>query len=371
MDLLEEIKSFKPIDIDKISQDSSVSQKVIDSVKSYNKAIENLRTGSEDIAMIELKKVVSSNPDFYEAINLLGLCYAYTKQLDKAEELFGRVVQNESDVIKAADYLKYIGKADYSAVKSAGSNIKNKKAVKKVTETNIKENPKKELPAEYILFRKIGKQLKKTSVAVAINIISILLMITAVVFFVQSTKADNQTVIKDSQPAADTKLTRQYEAVVAENKFLQEQLKSAEAKLKELQLTTDISLVSTLYSQKKYVESADKLLALSANDMTADQKKKYDSIKDDVLLKAANQLTIEGNSLYNAKKYSEAIIKLEKVFTLGDKWSFGDKALYILGKSYVEVNDQQKGAETYRKLIAAYPNSTYTKYAKSRLDAIS
>ena len=112
MDLNQEIRSFTPIDIDKLSQDNQVSEKIIDSVRAYNKAIEYLRTGSEDIAMIELKRVIAVNPDFYEAVNLLGLCYAYTNQMDKAQELFGKVVKGENNVLKAADYLNYITDGD-------------------------------------------------------------------------------------------------------------------------------------------------------------------------------------------------------------------------------------------------------------------
>jgi len=41
----------------------------------YNKALEDFRAKSEDIAIIELKKAISLNPDFHEAMNLLGIFY--------------------------------------------------------------------------------------------------------------------------------------------------------------------------------------------------------------------------------------------------------------------------------------------------------
>ncbi|HEY5584989.1 MAG TPA: tetratricopeptide repeat protein [Ruminiclostridium sp.] len=375
MDLNQEIKSFTTIDIEKFSQNSEVSEKIIDSVKSYNNAIENLKTGSEDIAMIELKRVVSSNPDFYEAVNLLGLCYAFTNQMDKAEELFGKVVQVENNVIKAADYLNYITSGENNSSKKS-TKSKNTKPVNKVTKA-IKEPAKKanfseeDVQTEYFLLKKIGTQIKKTSVAARFNVFSVICLIAALVFFYAAANTkDAGKVDTNSEPAVNTQLTASNNNLVAENKELKIQIASANVKLKQIQLASDFSQVSVLYGQRKYVEAADKLLSLPLKELSADLKTKYASIKGNVLLEAANLLTNDGNALYVSKKYPEAIKKLEKVFTLGNKWTFGDKALYILGKSYVEVNEIQKGAQAYQKIINEYPNSGYLKYAKSRLESI-
>ena len=327
MDFNQEIRSFIPIDIEKFSLNNEISDKTLDLVKSYNKAIEFLKSGSEDIAMIELKKVVSANPDFYEAVNLLGLCYAYTNQLDKAEELFGKVVKGENNVIKAADYLNYIISGDAGSTRKS-ARIKNTKVVKKPDK--VEKEPSSEISfneedvnSEYLIFKKIGAQQKKPVFAAILNAISIICLIAALVLFFAATK-HNQKIDKESDANNnDTKLTESYNKLVSENKSLKSQLDNANVKLKQIQLGADLSQVSALYDQKKYVESADKLMALPVNELNSDQKKKYDAINGDVLLKAASQLTSDGNSLYSSKK-----------------------------------------------LIDQYPNSGYVKYAVSRLKAI-
>ncbi len=370
MDLKQEIRSFTPIDIEKLSQEKNVSEKVIDSVKGYNKAIENLRTGSEDIAMIELKKVISVNPDFFEAVNLLGLCYAYTNQIGKAQELFGRVADSEGNSAIAEEYLNYIGRESTSG--KGGSNIRTVKP--EVSPKNPKQRaakPKKptneEVQPEYVLIKNLGSQLKKPSVAVTINILSVICLIAAIAVFMVNYK---NTRSNESSPDTTVNTNEKYNKVVSQNEKLKKDLDAANLKLKQIQLSSQLSQISGLYGQYKYVEAADMLLALPAKDLSAENKKKYDSIKANILNSAANQLTTEGNSLFNKKKYKEAIQKLEKVFTYGAKWPFGDKALYVLGKSYVANNEPQKGAETYNKLINDYPASTYSRYAKSRLGSL-
>ena len=381
MDLNQEIKSFTPIDIDKFSQENNVSEKIIDSVKAYNKAIDYLRTGSEDIAMIELKRVVAVNPDFYEAINLLGLCYAYTNQLDKAQELFGKVVQSENTVLKAADYLNFITSGDAGSPKkvlktnrsiSKTQNVKEaqkKKPTNKDTHSVKKEPYGEEVQAELILFKKLGEQIRKPYFAIAFNLFGVLCLAAALIFFVMTVKDSKKENIED-EPSTNAVVNDDLNKTLAENNELQKQLEAARVELKQYKLSAELSQVSALYSQGNYVSAADKLDTIPVEELSAEQKKKYDSIKSNAYSKAASSLTTQGNTLYNNKKYAEAIEKLEKVIKLGENWDFSDKALYILGKSYVAQGDKQKGAAAYQKLISQYPNSRYVASAKSRLKTI-
>ena len=374
MDLKQEIRSFRPIDIEKFAPNSEKTEKVINSVELYNKAIEYLKTGNEDIAMIELKKVVSINPNFYEAVNLLGLCYAYTNQLDKAEELFGSIVERENNAIKAADYLNFISITENASEKKI-SRSKNK-ATNYTSNKQVKEPVQKrssisnDILAENIVLEKIGSQFKKPHTAVILSVFSVICLIAAIVLFFATARET-----RDVDVAEQTATEQQQQVMAENNSFaeldkLKEQLETANTKLKQYELSTQISQISALYNQKNYIEAADKLMSLKGEELSEDLKEKYNSIKDKVLLGAANQLVTDGNSLYKNKKYSEAVNKLEKLFTLGDNWDFADKALYILGKSYVEVNELQKATVVYEKLIKGYPKSAYLKYAKDRLKAI-
>ncbi len=373
MDLNQEIKSFVPIDIDKFTQNNKVSEKIVDSIKAYNKAIEYLRTGSEDIAMIELKRVVAINPDFYEAVNLLGLCYAYTNQLDKAEEILGKVVKTENNVLKASEYLNYITSGESGSPRKASRNsrvlTKRQKSEDAPADTAKKQLVEEEVRAEYVLFKKLGEQLKKPAFSIAFNLFGVVCLAAALIFFMLSISKPKENDIKD-EPISNTVVNDDLSKSLAQNKELQKQLEAAKNELKQYKLSDEIAQASSLYAQKKYEEAAEKINSIPVNELNENQKQRYDSVKNDVFLKAASTLATQGNTLFNSKKYTEAIAAFEKVFQLGDKWSFGDKALYNLAKSYVEVGDNQKGAATFEKLIEQYPKSAYTKYAKSRLKSI-
>jgi tetratricopeptide (TPR) repeat protein len=367
MDLNQEIRSFEPIDMNKFSNNN----KMTDSVRLYNNAIEYLKTGSEDIAMIELKKAVSANPDFYEAVNLLGLCYAYTNQTEKAQELFDKVIQGENNAIKAADYLNFISVGDnISAKKTKNAVNRPAKTVQKKEPAPIGSYSEENVQPEYALIKKLGAQLKKPVFAAVLNVISLACLVTALVlFFLASPTTSSKKETQNSKPAAGTKQSSKNN-LKEENEALKKQLDAANLKLSQIQISADISQIYDLYGQAKYVEASDKLKAIQVSQLSPELKTKYDAIKQKAYSAAASQLTNDGNTLYRSGKYPEAIQSLEKVFTLGDNWPFGDKALYILGKSCVEANQNQKAAEAYQKLISQYPNSGYVRYAKDRLKAI-
>lgn len=53
-------------------------------IKKYNSALQSAKQGSDDLAIIQLKKVTSLNPHFVKALQLLALLYIKNGEKDKA-----------------------------------------------------------------------------------------------------------------------------------------------------------------------------------------------------------------------------------------------------------------------------------------------
>lgn len=91
MDFKNELQNYSMIDLDRLSETNpNMPDNIKNSIQLYNKALEDFRAKSEDIAIIELKKAISLNPDFHEAMNLLGIFYMYIGENDKAAETFSK-----------------------------------------------------------------------------------------------------------------------------------------------------------------------------------------------------------------------------------------------------------------------------------------
>ncbi len=75
IDVREEAQAFYPIDISALPlDDERYTEPVRLAFALYNKALQKIESGYEDLARIDLKKAVSLYPGFSEAIMLLGIC---------------------------------------------------------------------------------------------------------------------------------------------------------------------------------------------------------------------------------------------------------------------------------------------------------
>ena len=61
--------------IEQLQDDHGYMANVNQTVKKYNQAIQYANNGNEDLAIIQLKKVVGLNPNFVKAFQLLALLY--------------------------------------------------------------------------------------------------------------------------------------------------------------------------------------------------------------------------------------------------------------------------------------------------------
>gem|GEM_PF-318590 len=63
-----------------------------DGLHNYNEALHYMNQGSEDLAVIRLKRAIEINPNFVDALNLLALCYMMTGERQRAGVLVERVL---------------------------------------------------------------------------------------------------------------------------------------------------------------------------------------------------------------------------------------------------------------------------------------
>ncbi|MGB9629547.1 MAG: outer membrane protein assembly factor BamD, partial [Thermodesulfobacteriota bacterium] len=75
-----------------------------------------------------------------------------------------------------------------------------------------------------------------------------------------------------------------------------------------------------------------------------------------------------GNFYYKKGKYQAAASRFEGLLEKFPKNPEEDKALYFLGKSYIELDKGEKALEAFSRIVKEYPKSAYYKEAKSFVD---
>jgi len=75
-----------------------------------------------------------------------------------------------------------------------------------------------------------------------------------------------------------------------------------------------------------------------------------------------------GNYYYKHGKFKAASVRFQGLIEKFPKMLEEDKTLFLLGKSYLEIDQWEKAKEAFTKIIDGYPKSSYYKEAKAILD---
>lgn len=370
INIKQELLSYPPIDIESLTaKDSSIPDNIVNSIVMYNKALDNIRLNSEDIAIIELKKAISMNPDFHEAFNLLGICYVYIKDYAKAAEMFEKVMALEKNGVKALNYLNAINNGNVQIPDSdkkgalpnpiSRQNTSNIKNVFKSVSSSVKiEN--KELFGNAGLIRIVGG----FAAGIAVMSLFIILMKEPAKNTDIQSSLTGENKVQSEQDAA---LVKKVEELTESSRKLEEQLQQSNAELGYYKSISKLNEVESLSAARKYEAAADLLVMMKTIQFKEAEKKRYDSLYKNVIPKAAWAVFNEGNNLSRSGKYKEALTKLSKVQIYGSDWNYLDATYYRMGICYKELNESKNALEMFQKLLQNYPSSQYAQYANYRI----
>lgn len=76
-----------------LQQDANRLDVINQTIKKYNIALENCQKGNEDVALIQLKKVLAQNPKLIKGYHLLSLLYMRNGEYEKARKLLRKALQ--------------------------------------------------------------------------------------------------------------------------------------------------------------------------------------------------------------------------------------------------------------------------------------
>lgn len=92
-------------------EDSDKINTYNNAVRIFNQSLECIKTGAEDIAIAKLKKVITINPGFLKAYQLIALLYVKRNEYEKAEAVLNRCLEADQGNIVALTYLSELNRA--------------------------------------------------------------------------------------------------------------------------------------------------------------------------------------------------------------------------------------------------------------------
>lgn len=324
-------------------------------IKKYNQALIYCRQDSKDLAVIQLKKVLSLNPKLIKGHQLLALLYMQEGKYDLARKSLrsaGKIDENNTITLR---YMKEVNK-------KLGDDTKKKKKKEElisyqsgndtvIMPTNFKDNSALQTIINIVIGVALG---------IAITVFLLLPNIR------QRSKSEANEALKTANDTISTKeqsissLEKQVEDITKE----MEDTKKASEEV-ETKMTSYEQLLNAYasYTADDIEAAGTALENVKSEDLSGAAKSIYDDINAKVNEKYLATMYQEGNSAYSRGDYAAAIEKLSKVVETDETYQNG-YAVYYLAQSYRRENNMEQAVIYYQKVLEQCPGTERARVAQ-------
>ncbi|MCR5488209.1 MAG: tetratricopeptide repeat protein [Lachnospiraceae bacterium] len=372
-DFIEEVES-NPTRLSAINQ----------SLKKYNQALSYCEQKSYDLAIIQLKKVVQSNPNLIVAYQLLGLLYLESKDYEKAARILERGIRIDKNNTTMLNYLKeaedQLGERDGLQVSSLQ---------KKAPTTHAASDSIVYQSGNETIIQPINMP-EKVSMSAVVNILIGLGIGLAVMWFLvlPARIRSAQTNANDELMEVSNELTARSADIDALNKqiaSLQQENEAASQAIESLTSGSGIvekydylaeAALNFIRSPNDVTTTAEMLARVMGDSFSVSQgssaeenysaafRSLYDYLNTQVTDEAAKRLLDSGIAAYNNGDFNQAAADLENAYQLDET---NDQALFYLASSYRSAGDSDRATELFSLLINTFPDSEYVQQARTYL----
>ncbi|MGN0361430.1 MAG: tetratricopeptide repeat protein [Bilifractor sp.] len=336
-------------------------------IKQYNAALDACREGNDDIAAIELRKIVSSNPKLVKAYLLLALIEIKDGKYSHARRMLKKVIRIDRINPVALRYLKEIDEAA-GTITTLDIRTRDKRRDRK-RKQEAEDEPLESSAVRQNAFRERPAYLTLVNV-----LFGILIGIAGAVFVV------GPALRKSYNTSANAKIT-EYTTTIATQQgkidSLQQQVddstssvSTAQSQVSDLQATEksyDYLLQAYVDYQKGNYETAGDAFAKVDNSLLSTEAGEiYDSIKSDLQTQAYSSYVTKGENAFYQKNWAEAVSYFEKAMALTDSSDGVDhyEVMNLLAQAYANNGDTDKAIQEYQAIIDANPDTRRAEYAK-------
>lgn len=345
--------------IKRVQESPSELDLINQAIKKYNQCLVYCQQGGEDLAAIQLRKVVIAHPSFLKAYQLLALIYIQTEQYAKARQMIRKAHKLDTTNETTLRYMHELKK------------LRSDKAVK------LKED--KEQTVSYKLgnetiIQPISSTLKDNATMMTIlNIVIGIVVGAAVVWFLFV-----PTIKQNLAMNAKAEIIEYSELLAAKNTEIDlltkelEQFKSQSEEIaSEMQKAQNtqgsyealVTIIEHYYDEDyNRTKLADELLALNIESLGEIGNKTYMAIADEVYEAECEELLASAQTSFEVANYGTVIEKMERVISMKEEYADGE-AMLLLMEAYYERDEVEKATAVYERIKDLFPDSEVSQRA--------
>ncbi|MCI8307087.1 MAG: tetratricopeptide repeat protein [Lachnospiraceae bacterium] len=353
--------------IDSIQSNPHVLENWSLTIKKYNAALQSAKQGNEDLAIIQLKKVVSISPNFVRAQQLIALMYIIVGDEAKALNHLVKARKTDCGNTLTNRYINLLG----------GTN----KNVESVVEKKASAPERKVFKGDNnVTVSRIGSYEKEKPRAFPfINVmIGVIIGLFVGIGLIMPTLSNKYNEDKASEVTDYGEKIAERDSKIKSLEYdkgnLENHIAELERQLKEANEDTSLSAaevyqkILAAYKQYNDGDKAKALAAVADIDMSGIEDSTAKDIVDTIQSEDASNASAEafekGRTAYNSGKYDEAKEHFDEALELNkDNYD----AIYFYGRLYHRQGNKEKAVEYYNRIIEDYPECSRAREAKTRL----
>lgn len=360
--------------IDKIQSNSTRLDSINQTVKKYNRALSLCGQDSKDLAVIQLKKVLSMNPRFLQAHQLLALLYMEREEWERAERELRKCMDIDRNNLRTLRYLKEVEQA-----------LMPEEGVRAPVKRRQEEAMRYQSENEIIIQPLNVKEPKRSGgIATVLNMVIGLAIGLAAMYFLVVPAA--QAEVRNEEQQTITKISSESDAKTARIQELEGQIAGLEGNIQELngqidgyvgtdgtmQMTESLLQIASAYTQSEdmYTAAAElEVLSGKVNmeEMTEGFRMLYQSLMGTIGPQLSKEYYKQGYQQYYLNKFEEAVGTLEKAVQYD---AANADALYYLGEAYRSSGATENAINTYDKVLELFPDTQRAKDAQRRKNSL-
>lgn len=331
--------------------------------RKYNQALAYCYQDSTDMAIIQLKKVLSTTPNFLQAHLLLAMLYITSGEAEKAEKEIRKCLKVDRGNTMALRYAKEVDRI--LAQQNEGKNNKKQSKEDKIlkyqsgNETIIQ-------PANAFEPRRGAGWVLNIIIGIAVGLaISWFLILPARIQTVNNEHNAKITQISeeiDKKSAQIGELEQKVTSLKQENenlKALTEVYAGQDGELNTVETLLNAAYIylDTPDDIEKLTEAIEKVdrEAIESEETSEVVRNLYSKLLLDAGTDIAKNYYDAGYKAYREENYDEAIENLKKAVTYDPS---NGEALFVLGNSYKEKGNKKSAIETYEQVIELFPGTS-------------
>ena len=334
--------------------------------RKYNRVLENAKNENYDIALIQLKKVVSQCPGLLKAQLLLALFYIEKRAYSRAEKCLRHVLKIDTGNVTANRYLKEIGKTGEQAEKKPAALPS---FLMKDDEAREEKNERSPLNGNDVIIPESGYKKSNTGIFSLLNILIGIGIGAALIFFLVIPARDN---IKAS--GYDSSVNENNQKLAEAN----ERADNAEKKVEELTAEIDgfkgqldsegnsvlevLNLAAADYVEGSKVACAERLALVDGSKVPENAKGLYDILYSETVRSSAGTIYSRAEEMYDGGNFKDAAREFEIAYVCYG--NDNEDSAYYAARSYERSDDKENALKWYKVIADKFSDGEYISEAR-------